>query len=258
MRINFKITRLAESLMWKCFAISGTRYRLRSGLTVSVMDKDEMATFREIFIQQDYDEFLERIPAPRTILDLGCNSGFFAAQILNRALIARQQTPKLVLIDASAISLKRATEVLQEGGMSSVARIEFQYGLIGKRGQKSTNFFLAPSSAESSAVHRAKKARAVSVPCVDLSALVAQHFPNGLDLIKCDIEGSEENLVREWQDVLVLAQSLLIEWHGFHGSQWQEFVAILSGLGFSLVHEHPAGRYKNALFVQKNHRASDY
>lgn len=251
MKINLNLRRMAESMMWRCFAMSDIRFRLRSGLSVSVADKHEMATFREIFIQQDYDEFLERLPSLRNILDLGCNSGYFAAQILNRSLIAHQQMPKLVLVDASSSAVNRAHTVLEEGGIPSQTRIEIQHGLLGKRGQKSATFFLAPSSAESSTLHRAKNARAVTVPCIDLSALVAQHFPDGLDLIKCDIEGGEEDLVREWQDVLAQTRALLVEWHGFEGAQWSEFVVILSRIGFTLERERPAGRYKNALFLRQ-------
>lgn len=250
MKIHLNLKRLAESMMWRCFAISGMRFRLRSGMSLSVADKHEMATFREIFIQQDYDEFLELLPSPRSVLDLGCNSGYFAAQILNRSLIAHEEMPKLVLVDASSTAVKRAQAVLGEAGIPAKPHMEFQHGLLAKRGQKSATFFLAPSSAESSTIHRAKNAHAVTVPCIDLSSLVNQHFPDGIDLIKCDIEGGEEELVREWQDVLAQTRALLVEWHGFEGAEWSEFAAILSAMGFILERERPAGRYKNALFLR--------
>ncbi|MCA1963822.1 MAG: hypothetical protein LDL31_07750, partial [Prosthecobacter sp.] len=62
MKINFNPRRLAQSLMWRFFSWSDIRFRLRSGLVVPVADKNEMATFREIFIQQKYDDFLDRLP----------------------------------------------------------------------------------------------------------------------------------------------------------------------------------------------------
>jgi len=247
MKINLSIRRLAKSLMWRCFAWSDMRFRLRSGLEVPVADRHEMATFREIFIQQEYDDFLDRLPPASSVLDLGCNSGYFAVQMLNRArvLLPDKPLPKLVLVDANAAAVERARAVVD--GCGTKADVALVHGLIGARGQTSASFFLATASAESSAVNRTKHAREVEVPCVDLAALVVQHFPAGLDLIKCDIEGGEESLIREWADVLARARALLIEWHGFQGT-WSDFQAVLTQVGFRLVMERPAGKYKNALF----------
>jgi len=249
MKINLSFRRLAKSFMWRCFAWSDMRFRLRSGLEVPVADLHEMATFREIFIQQEYDDFLDHLPPASTVLDLGCNSGYFAVQMLNRSrvLMPDKPLPMLVLVDANAAAVERARAVVD--GCGATADVALVHGLIGARGQASASFFLATASAESSAVNRTKHAREVEVPCVDLAALVEQHFPGGLDLIKCDIEGGEESLVREWADVLAKAGALLIEWHGFQGS-WGDFQAVLQQAGFRLVMERPAGRYKNALFVK--------
>ncbi|MES2594353.1 MAG: FkbM family methyltransferase [Verrucomicrobiota bacterium] len=250
MKINFSLQRLAKSLMWRFFAMSDMRFRLRSGLEVPVADRHEMATFREIFIQQEYDDFLDRLPPAGTVLDLGCNSGYFAVQMLNRARVVTpdQPLPKLVLVDANQTAVERAKTVVS--GCGAQADVALVHGLIGSRGQTSASFYLATASAESSAVNRTKHARQVEVPCVDLAALVQQHFPGGLDLIKCDIEGGEEELIREWTDVLVKAKALLIEWHGFKGG-WTDFLSVLEQAGFQLMMERPAGRYKNALFVKR-------
>jgi FkbM family methyltransferase len=249
MKINFSFQRLATSLMWRFFACSGMRFTLRSGLEVAVADRHEMATFREIFVQQEYDDFLDRLPPAATVLDLGCNSGYFAVMMLNRARIQSPGSalPKLVLVDANEQAVQRSQAMLTGCGVSAPA--SFITGLIGARQAGRASFFLATASAESSSVNRTKRAREVQVPCVDLEALMKTHFPNGLDLIKCDIEGGEEALVDEWGDVLPQAQALLIEWHGFT-STWESFVERLSKLGFTCLMERPAGRYKNALFVR--------
>lgn len=250
MKINLSFRRLAKSLLWRFFALSDMRFRLRSGLEVPVSDKHEMDTFREIFIQQEYDDFLDRLPAPQTILDLGCNSGYFGVLMLNRARIMNPdgQTPQMVLLDANAGAVERARAIVQGCGAMN-ARVAFVHGLVGRRGSRNATFYLAPASAESSAVNPTKNSREVSVPCVDLSDLTSQHFPMGLDLIKCDIEGGEEDLVRQWSDVLKQSKALLIEWHGFQGS-WEDFRNVVLSEGFQLVMERPAGRYKNALFVK--------
>ncbi|MCA1964681.1 MAG: FkbM family methyltransferase, partial [Prosthecobacter sp.] len=222
-----------------------------SGLVVPVADKNEMATFREIFIQQEYDDFLDRLPtAPQTVLDLGCNSGYFAVQILNRARVQQptKPLPKLVLVDANAQAVSRAQAVVSGSG-AEAADLTCITGLVGTRGTGSSTFYLANASAESSAQHRTKHARAVQVPVVDLAKLMHAHFPLGPDLVKCDIEGGEELLVRDWGPELSRARALLVEWHGFEGT-WEAFCASTVALGFRLVMERPAGKYKNALFLR--------
>lgn len=249
MKINLSSRRLAESLMWRFFARAGMHFSLRSGLEVPVADRHEMATFQEIFVKQEYDDFLDLLPVPLTILDLGCNSGYFALSMLNRSLVLKPdgELPKLVLVDANEAAVKRAESVL--GGCGTAADINYVTGLIGRRGEASASFFVSPASAESSAQKQTKHSREVTVATVDVSALMTRHFPQGVDLVKCDIEGGEELLVREWAEPLRQARALLIEWHGFEGT-WEAFVSQLTSLGFHLVLERPTGRFKNALFIQ--------
>lgn len=250
MKINLSFSRFAKSLMWRFFAWSDMQFKLRSGISVPVADRHEMATFREIFIQQEYDDFLDLLPMPRNVLDLGCNSGYFAALIINRSMLKSREAPlpKMVLIDANEKALHRSQSLIDGCGVKSEAK--FVHGLIGERGRKSGSFFVATASAESSAINRTKRSQKIEVSCVDLLALITEQFSEGLDLIKCDIEGGEEQLIRDWGDALQKCKSLLIEWHGFQGG-WSEFCGVIEKLGFQLILERPAGRYKNALFVRQ-------
>jgi FkbM family methyltransferase len=252
MKVNFSLRRLAQSLMWRFFGwSSGMRFRLRSGLEVAVADRNEMATFREIFIQQEYEDFLDLLPPPAHVLDLGCNSGYFAVLMLNRARILTpgQPLPNIVLVDANPEAVERARKVVS--GCGCDPNVTLVAGLVGSRESTAATFYVSKASAESSAVQRPKGARAIQVAQLDLEKLVTQHFPNGIDLMKCDIEGAEESLVREWADVLKQTKAFLVEWHGF-GTEWQEFSGHLNQLGFDCVIERPAGKYKNALFLQRH------
>ena len=244
MKINFSIQRLAKSLMWRFFAAADMRFTLRSGIEVCVADKNEMATFSELFIHQEYDGFLDLLPVPKSVLDLGCNSGYFGILMQHRSILKHSPVPKLILVDANAEAVDRARIV-----MGSLEVAEYVTGLIGPRGSGEGSFYLAPASAESSAVKCVKHAREVKVPRVDLNRLIKNHFPEGIDLIKCDIEGGEELLIREWGEEIKQAKSLLIEWHGFEGT-WEAFSSHLTSLGFKCVMELPTGRFKNALFIQ--------
>ena len=248
MKINFSIKRLANSLMWRFFAAADMRFTLRSGIVVQVADKNEMATFSELFIHQDYDHFLDHLPMPTSVLDLGCNSGYFDILIHHRARLCDTLAPKLVFVNANAQAVRRARVVI---GNLKVA--EYVIGLIGSKGSSQASFYLAPASAESSAVKCVKHAREIKVARVELAALIREHFTSGLDLIKCDIEGGEESLVREWGGELKQSKTLLIEWHGFEGTR-EAFCSEFTNLGFKCTMELPTSRFKNALFLQaKSH-----
>ena len=250
MKISLSLRRLAKSLMWTFFKYSDTRFTLQSGISVPVGDRNEMATFREIFIKRDYDPFLDLLSLPSTVLDLGCNSGYFAILMIDRAyrLDSANDLPKFVLVDANETAVKRAQEVISGCGLDP--DISYVTGLVGSREESAATFFIAPASAESSAHKRIKRSREVKVKCLDMSELMDNYFSNGVDLIKCDIEGGEELLIRNWAEPLARARALLIEWHGFSGT-WEAFIIELDKLGFSLASEHPTGRFKNALFIRR-------
>ncbi len=247
MKLHLSWRRLAESLAWRLFPYAQLQLRLKSSLVVPVATKSEMATFRELFLEQQYDELLDRLPPPRTVLDLGCNCGYFPLVLHHRARL-RGDDPvpiRCVLVDADPAMVARAREVLGLNGLASNAA--FVAGLVGARGQTAT-FHISREGATSSAVVRPSRSRPVRMASVDLEQVLQEHFGGRVDLLKCDIEGAEDHLVRDWHPVLAAADAVILEWHGF-GIRWPEFADTMRAAGFLPTAERPAkGEFRIVLF----------
>jgi hypothetical protein len=71
-----------------------------------------------------------------------------------------------------------------------------------------------------------------AVPYVDLSELVDGW--NRIDLVKCDIEGSEGEFVRSYPDVLAKTRSAVFEFHEVEGHVVAECRELL--LTYGLIH----------------------
>lgn len=248
MKLNFSLRRWGESWAWKLFPFANVRFNLKSGLVVSVASKSELATFKEIFVRQVYDEFLDRCAQPATVLDLGCNAGYFTLLLHHRARLKSQHgfAVKSVLVDANPSMVTRAESELAANGISA----RCVAGLIGERG-KSMDFHITKESASSSTFRRPAKSRRLRLESLDLDALIARDFPTGLELIKCDIEGAEMLLAREWPAALGKTAALLVEWHHFAGP-WPEFVRALQACGLRCAYAStPEGspNFRTALFL---------
>lgn len=243
------LRRLGESLMWRLFPCANLRFTLKSGLVVPVGTKSEMATFRELFVRQDYDDLLALVPAARTVLDLGCNCGYFPLLMHHRARLAAvdMANASFVLVDANPAMVERAQAVVETNRLPGT--FAFHTGLVGPRDGE-MEFHITKESASSSALHRPAKSRSIRLRALDLGRLLQEHFPDGLDLIKCDIEGGEMMLASAWPESLRRTKAFLVEWHDFAGP-WAAFQSSVEAAGFKLAGEQaPNPKFKTALFLR--------
>ena len=65
-----------------------------------------------------------------------------------------------------------------------------------------------------------------------------------VDLIKCDIEGAEWELINDYPNLLSSTKYLLLEWHSWHpgGGSLDQIIERLSYLNFKVEKQSPASR----------------
>lgn len=232
MKIRFSWRRTAESLAWRLLSHAGMVHHLHTGLEVPVETKSDHNVADEIFHRREYDPFLDLLPAPRRVLDLGCNCGFFPLLLEHRARIAGGPRPGGLLVDAGRESVAKARRVLARNGLGE--RFEVREGLVGPRGAATP--FYESRFAESSSLWRPKHSgKARLLPSLDLDAL-----PGPFDLVKCDIEGGEEFLLRDWASFLSRVPALLVEWHD-RETPWPEARRRLEASGLRCLREERTG-----------------
>jgi FkbM family methyltransferase len=172
----------------------------------------DFLVLRDIFEDGEYQEAkLFNLPADATVLDLGGNIGmsvlYFAGLCPQSKLIGvepdagnfemmRMNCRKL--IDDGRANLVRAF-VAASDGQAGIDRSDDAWGF------KKTD---APAAAG-----------AETVPCVSIPSLIRKAGWDRIDLMKCDIEGTEKELFADCASWIGMVRHLIVETHPPYGPQ---------------------------------------
>ena len=207
---------------------------LESGYWAHLLEKDSYDSFSEIFIKQEYKDFIPIEPISR-ILDIGAHYGYFS-------LWLQSTHPEIeltsLLIEPSpscARSLKHLTKQNKFSG-----RFSYLKGGISSPGSESTAFYDRPHMAGSKySSFNSEEVIKVRNLC---ESDIAEKLKPPYDLIKCDIEGSEWDFLNHYQNLIKSSKYLLLEWHSWHegGGSFPQIENFIKSLDFSLVRKSKA------------------
>lgn len=189
------------------------RYRLPSGIEVTVADHSDWVVYNDLFVLGEYDAPIEHLLAspaggPLRVLDLGANVGYF---ILRLAHLLRRRGEPLARLELTAVEghprvfgelrarLARHAEL--------AARCHLVGGLVGERAGEGR----IEDPGFSAMARVTPRGGGVAAPYVDLDLLPIAGGRIGL--LKCDIEGSEERFLRAYPDLLDKVDSAIFELH---------------------------------------------
>lgn len=206
--------RFLKSMAWRAMPWAGLTLNLPTGVSFPIRTRQEARLVQEILLAQAYQPLLAPLDPPRTLVDLGCNAGFFTLLVEHER---RRRTPNSaptrgLLVDANADCLRRCRAAL------ALNRIEEQFdlvdGLVGPPGE-TLEFHVSSADGHSSVFHRYCTRRTIRRQSLDLDAEVARRFPEGVDLMKVDIEGGEKFLLEHYPSTLRRCRAIILEWHRF-------------------------------------------
>ena len=162
-----------------------TTARLRTGgtpLPFRFCSASDFTVLGEVFRERQY-ELSGGLPAPRTILDLGANTGlsalFFHSRFPDATIYAVEAHPGTFALLEQNAALWQGVHPLHLAAAGSNGTVEF-YGT-------------ADESISSSLFQRRQTDRKVQVPSEDLGTLL-ERCGGSIDLLKFDIEGAEFEL----------------------------------------------------------------
>lgn len=182
-------------------------HELPSGLRLEITSQVDFYLYKEFFCERSYDRALDYVMAytkPQSsfaALDLGCNVGYFTTLLADCLSARNVQNYYIEGIDASERNLKEFKRRLEAQVVDNlVDHIGYTRGAVGYR--HGFTFFHEDPFHTMSRTHKG-------------SEQVAYVIPRNLDwdLIKCDIEGSEENFIENFPDVLAKTKILIVEFH---------------------------------------------
>ena len=202
---------------------------VRSGYWVHLCEQDSFDSFSEIFVQDEYLSYLPNEPISR-LVDIGANHGFFSLWLQS----LQPNVPlKSCLIEPSKIcrnSLKNLSKDPKIAG-----RFNYIAKAIGNPSSEVTNFYDRPYMSGSTI----KSQPYESLEEVEILKQndISKWMPPPYDLIKCDIEGAEWELLNHYDELVSQTKYILLEWHSWHngGGGLQAIINKITNLGFNIV-----------------------
>jgi FkbM family methyltransferase len=200
----------------RLYEVLDLEYTLQSGLVLNVASRGEWWTYNDIFVNREYDVPIQRAlesrssPAAFTVLDLGANVGYFLLRVVDlmRQVGLQDLAADLTLVEGSPTVYRELQKRLAAQSLSPVT-VRLVHGLVGSRD--------GSSCIHESALHvkntimNGQKSIGVNVDFVDLGGLM-QSKP-AIDLLKCDIEGSELLFLENYGDLLSRVRNAVFEFH---------------------------------------------
>ena len=220
---------ILTNLKSKYFHELGLSFPLDNGYWAHLMENDSYNSFSEIFIQQEYKDFLPKSDLLK-VIDLGAHYGYFSLWLQSKI---GSDDFRSLLIEPSLFCRQSLDNLIAQPKLSG--RFKYIHGAIGRPTDDKINFFERPFMAGSS-FDMSDKENSYSVNVLKVEEIL-QAFPPPYDLIKCDIEGSEWDLIEHYPQILQNSKYLLMEWHSWHngGGSLTQITEKLKEFGFSIL-----------------------
>jgi len=202
---------LVSTLSERSYDMLNVYRTLDTGGSVRMRSNSDVIAFTDIFRRGEYDQAIGHAVRshdtdPLYVLDLGADSGFFLQRLLDRmrAVDSRRDLTAFS-VEGSPRNFARLQANFSAMSLPPGAKVEIVHGLVGLKsgvGLMRERVFNAMNRVDESGR---------PVRYVDVSGLVAG-WPR-IDLVKCDIEGSEGDFLRTYPDVLAKTQAAVFEFH---------------------------------------------
>jgi len=220
-RLSAKVQAGFQQICWR---ILQPEIALPSGVVAKVKSRSDWLVANEVFLNREYDSAILQafrshvIGRPIQILDLGANVGFFSLRCIE---LFRQMTPDsrldLLVVEGASDVFADLQRRLAPWPSESVGLL-LKGGLIGSRSGKAM-FHSSLFGSYMNSVARDNKVSKIRFldryaeerEYLDLDKYVAPNVK--IDLIKCDVEGSELDFLRNYPALLSRTRWLAIEFH---------------------------------------------
>ena len=180
----------------------------------------DFLVFWDIFVNREYP--LEIVPQPgyvAKVLDLGANVGYFSL-FAKYELWKLGQPCRIYAVEGDPDTYETLVQRTRNYDITT------HYGLAGKREGRGL-IALSQNHGTSQVVTPDSEYPYVEVPYLNLNTIIPGH----IDLLKCDIEGSEFDLVVNYPDLLRRTSTVYMEIHNTKGST-KELLETMSSYGF--------------------------
>jgi FkbM family methyltransferase len=216
-RITAILPRRLKPWLWRKLSdYMHLEYRLPSGIRLKIASYSDWCIYNDIFIAGEYDQAIDaalnksKAAGTLRVVDLGANVGFFTLRVLD--LISRQkisfQSINCLLVEASPRleqAIRSHLQNLEQKGLQTHVVI----GLVGQKTGEAKLEFSKSECMNQVVKQGSNKTRTMAY--YDLDKTLAA-VPT-IDLLKCDIEGSERTFLENYPHLLRKTTVAIFEFH---------------------------------------------
>jgi FkbM family methyltransferase len=209
------LRKLGHFLRYNIIRLANLSHDTSTGLHISIKSPMEKRIYEDVFDGGDYDDPINKLLELKegsvlTVLDLGSNVGFFTFRLIHLALSSG--TTHQFHIQGVEASQKLCDESIERFKGSTFSKEKFaisiHHGLIGPPAGE--GIFYQFRNHGLSSVFR-KDGKPETITFIDLHAITS-HWQE-IDLLKCDIEGSELIFLKNYPLLLEKVRFAVFEFH---------------------------------------------
>src|SRR5262249_2098675 len=210
-KIRFRVTNAIRTALLSCSDLNAV---LSSGITIQLDSYADWIIYNEIFVDGEYrnavEHSLSNLETGRkpVFLDLGANVGFFTLYLIDRLRRRHKRPFEIKAVEGSPTVFGRLKSRLKTQTVPG-EEIQLYHGLVGRRSGTGTLFEIGYHGMASLIPRRLS--RATTVPFLNLDEVCAD--VDVIDLLKCDIEGAEEEFLNNWKAVIEKTKCAVFEFH---------------------------------------------
>ena len=183
---------------------------IKGGYRIKIDSNSTLQLFTDIFVNHQYAVVFDLLNSPNLIIDLGANRGLFfiyACYELEHRKLCSNFT--IICVEPEKHNYGALLETIVSNKLTKFAKPVF--GAVSGRRDGFQPFFSMSKYHVSGKITQSKRLTTTQVPIINLSQYIDSDFI--IDLMKVDIEGSEEAFLREYQDILQRTKILIVEFH---------------------------------------------
>jgi FkbM family methyltransferase len=216
-RIRETYWRIKSELLYRrLYRILQLEYTLQSGVTLKVASKGEWWTYNDISVNREYDLPIQTVlqsrssEHPFTVLDLVANVGFFTLRVVDLMQQSSLETlaSDMTLVEGSPATYRELQDRLSLQNLSWLS-LRVVHGLVGQR--EGSGFIHESALHVKNTIMNTRQRDGVRVDLVDLVQIMEEK-PT-IDLLKCDVEGSELLFIQNYADLLRRVKNAVFEFH---------------------------------------------
>jgi len=210
--VTFSARQTISHWLWRRH---GLTWQLPSGLHARVESLSDWVVYNEIFVDQAYDDAINTVldtatrNRPLVVLDLGANVGYFSLRVADRVRrLGESARATVTLLEGHPATFRELEARWREQPLDGRTEVRLVNGVAGQRSGAAR---ITDDAFRASAHIGGDGEVGTPTAYVDLDALVPG--PNPIDLLKCDIEGAEAQVIAEYPALLSRVTCAAIEFH---------------------------------------------